>query len=65
MADKPYREMTDDELRAALKTWDDHVRTSPGWASAYFSATQSAAIVREGHRRGLTDMKTEFEIKYG
>ena len=48
-----YRDMTDDELRAALLEWSERVATAPGWSSAYSHATQVKSIVDEGNRRGL------------
>jgi hypothetical protein len=47
MADKPFHEMTDDELRAELEIWEDRVDSASGWAAAYGSAKcPFEAIVR-------------------
>ncbi len=64
MADKPYREMDDAELREAHTTWENYVATAAGWASAYFAACQVKAIVREGDRRGL-GLVNNYPIKVG
>lgn len=53
MTDKPYHEMTDDELTEALKTWGANVDNATGFPSAYFAAKQCAAIVSAAERRGL------------
>jgi len=53
MTDKPYSEMTEDELRAEMLVWAKHVDDSPGWPSAYFAAKQCQAIEREAARRGV------------
>lgn len=61
MADKPYREMTDDELRAAHVQWHSNVERASGWPSAYFAATQLEIICREGTRRAL-DLQNNYPI---
>jgi hypothetical protein len=50
---KPYREMSDDELRLELTKWEHSVENASGWTSAHFAAQQVKAIVGEGNRRGL------------
>ena len=52
-ADKPYREMTDDELRAELTKWEQNVENAGGWPSAHFAAQQVKQIVELGNRRSL------------
>ncbi len=64
MADKPFHEMTDDELRGALADWEKHVETATGWASAYFAASQIRAIVSIGNVRGI-GMTNRFPIRIG
>jgi hypothetical protein len=53
MADKAYRDMTNDELRAAMAEWGGRVEAAAGWPSAYFAAVQCLSIKREADRRGL------------
>jgi len=64
MADKPYREMTDDELREAHLQWSANVANATGWSSAYFSAKQLEAICKEGDRRAM-GLVNEYPIKVG
>jgi hypothetical protein len=64
MSDKPYSEMTADELRAAMNKWAEHVATSPGWTSAYFSAQQCKAIKAEAARRGI-EIENPYPIVIG
>jgi len=64
MGEKPYREMTDDELRQAHLEWSARVADAPGWASAYFAAGQVKAICNEGDRRAL-GLVNNYPIKYG
>lgn len=52
-SNKPYREMSDDELRQALQDWGELVENASGWASCYFAAKQVAAVCDESKRRGL------------
>lgn len=61
MSDKPFREMTDAELTDALRTWERHIKTAAGWASAHFAAKQVGNIVTEGKRRGLP-FRNEYPI---
>ena len=51
--EKPYSEMSDDELRAAMATWGAKVENAAGWPSAYFAAKQCAAIEVTARRRNL------------
>ena len=53
MADKCYKDMTDDELKEVQKIWEGHVDNAFGWASAYFAAKQLEFICKEGNKRGL------------
>jgi hypothetical protein len=64
MAEKPFREMTDDELREELRAWESRVDGASGWASAYFAARQLEAVVRIGNERGL-GFENRFPIKIG
>lgn len=64
MADKPYYEMTDDELADALRTWEGHVETAGGWSSAYFAARQCEGIERVAISRGLP-LRTKHHVKAG
>lgn len=64
LSNKPYPEMTDAELAEQHKAWAQAVETAGGWASAYFAATQLAAICTEGHKRG-SEMINPFPIKRG
>lgn len=53
MAEKPYRQMSDDELREAHLEWSARVADAHGWPSAYFAAKQVEIICKEGDRRAL------------
>jgi hypothetical protein len=53
MSDKPYRTMTDDELREAHQQWSTNVVSASGWPSAYFAAKQVEVICKESDRRAL------------
>jgi hypothetical protein len=64
MADKPYREMTDDELSVAYLKWSSNVAGASGWPSAYFAAKQLEQICREGERRGAA-MENPYPIRRG
>jgi hypothetical protein len=64
MADKPFREMTDDELREEFQTWEKNVDEASGWSSAYFAAKQLESIVRIGNERGL-GFENRFQIRRG
>lgn len=60
----PYPDMTDEQLRAACDVWTDRCATSPGWASAYFSARQIEHCCSEAARRGFV-LENKFPIKRG
>jgi hypothetical protein len=64
MADKPFHEMTDDELRAELEIWEDRVDSASGWAAAYFAAKCLEAIIQAGNERGL-ELINRFPIRRG
>lgn len=34
MADKPFRDMTDDELLAEYIKWDEKIKNATGWGAA-------------------------------
>jgi hypothetical protein len=40
MADKRYRDMTDDELRAEAEKWDAEVRNAESWGAAVAAAAE-------------------------
>lgn len=50
---KPYHEMTDDEVRRAHDHWSESCRTASGWSSAYFAAKQIAACQDQSDKRNL------------
>ena len=53
---KPFRDMTDDELRAEFETWDNKVRTATGWGASLMQAAKwRDACERLLHERGLID----------
>lgn len=64
MADKPFQEMTDDELRQEQTTWEKYVETAAGWSSAYFAAKTLKSVCAEGNRRGL-NFENKFPITVG
>jgi hypothetical protein len=53
MPDKPFHEMTDDELHNNLKFWEERTDKATGWSSAYFAAKQVKQIVDTANQRGL------------
>lgn len=63
MADHPVR-MSDDELRAEITTWEGHVETAGGWASAHFAAKQLEVAVNEANRRGW-GVVNRYPIRFG
>lgn len=46
-------QLTEDQLRAEMDKWAQHVATAAGWASAYMAAKECLRIEREAKRRGL------------
>jgi hypothetical protein len=62
--DKPYRQMTTEELQCARSAWEDRVESASGWPSAHFAAKQVAEIVAEAKRRGL-DWDNKYPIMIG
>jgi hypothetical protein len=65
MSKKPYREMTDDELRQAHLEWSARVGDASGWPSAYFAAKQVEIICKEGKQRRALDLVNEYPIMGG
>lgn len=58
-ANKPWREMTEQELRENLGFWTLKVETAAGWGAALgFAAKCQKAALRELRRRGLTKEAT-------
>lgn len=51
---KPWREMTEQELRAALGWWTMKVETATSWGAALgFAAKCQKQALREMERRGI------------
>lgn len=50
---KPWREMTDDELVLSHDYWSERVRTAPGWSSAYQAAKYLKHCCAEAAKRNL------------
>lgn len=50
---KPFHEMTDEELVINYDYWSEQVRTAPGWASAYQAAKYLKATCTMAQSRGL------------
>lgn len=54
MSAKPFYDMTEAELRDAMKAWVAEVDHAGGWASAYFAAKQCKAIQRIAESKGFS-----------
>lgn len=52
--DKPYREMTDDELLSEWRKWDGKIRAALSWGGSLAAAAEFRAdAASEMRRRGL------------
>lgn len=54
ISNKPFHEMTDDELRAEWKYWNGAVRNAPGWSASLAAAHEfreecEIELKRRGH----------------
>jgi hypothetical protein len=57
---KPFRDMTDNELREEWKMWDEKVRNASGWGAAVAVANSFRKnCERELEHRGLPLIKDE------
>ena len=61
---KPFSEMTNEELVGSRNHWAKCVQDSPGWASAYEAAKYLKATCAEAARRGI-DMPNPYPIVKG
>lgn len=54
MTDKPFRDMTTEELTIEFEKWDEKVRSATGWDAAYVQALkwrdQCERILKERER---------------
>lgn len=56
--DKPFREMTDDELQAEWQKWDDKISNATGWGAALSAADEFRTdAAREIQRRCTARMR--------
>lgn len=62
--EKPYHEMTDAELVAAMAEWGARVEGAAGFPSAMFAAKQCKAIENHANKRGI-EIENKWPITVG
>lgn len=63
MTEKPYNEMTDQELLDQMAIWGANVDSASGFPSAYFAAKQCKAIKSHCDKRGV-EIENKWPITF-